>query len=106
MNEKRRHPRRNTSLQCYIEKLQEDPDRIYSRVVNQSHAGMRLVSGFQYVPGDVLKIVMDTEYSMVDIHDPVYRVGMVRWCIEQEGYCNRRYAFGVELAEKRQMSNE
>jgi len=100
MDEKRRFPRYEASLQCYIEKMFEETGRIYSNVVNRSMGGMQLVSGCQCLPGDALKIVMSSEYSLMELADPVYHVGMVRWCSEQEGFYNGIYAVGVEIAER------
>lgn len=99
MDEKRKFPRQETSQQCYIEKMHEDAGRIYSKVVNKSQFGMKLMSGCQYYPGETLKIVMSSQYSYLKIPDPDYRICRVKWCVEQEGYCNGMYVLGVEVAD-------
>jgi len=106
MYEKRKYPRQDTSLQCYVEQVRNDTNVLQARVVNQSLGGMKVINDYRYDPGETLRISLTSDDYEMNLFGDYYCTGIVRWCEEETGRNAGLYASGVELTSQMYRPNE
>jgi len=96
--DKRRSLRKVSLTKCTVERLFTNDDSLTSRVVNYSDNGLMLELDYYLQPGDAIKVRFPTDTPPAEEFPNASCIGMVRWCVRQEGSCCGMYGVGVELA--------
>lgn len=100
MDEKRRSQRRASLTRCRVDRLFSREKPFAARVINFSENGLMLEQDYPLRPGDPLTVLFEPDAPEVPILGSSTCIGMVRWCVQQEGNVGALYGVGVELARR------
>lgn len=98
MWDKRRKTRQATLERCVVNRLFLEERPLPMRVINHTNGGLMLELDTLLHPGEAISIQLpDVTREIIGL--PVEScVGLVRWCVRQDGSYGGLYGAGVELA--------
>jgi hypothetical protein len=96
--EKRRSPRKAILSNCMVKRIFLKEPLFSTKVINYSVNGLMLESDVKFLPGDAITIHFSHEIQKETSFFSEICLGLVRWCVQQDGDYGGIYGVGVELA--------
>lgn len=97
MFEKRKSPRQATWTPCTLYRMFSKGASVPSKVLNFSENGLMLELDYLLPRGTAVKVQFAENAAEIAYFGNTTCVGMVRWCVKQDGAFGGMYEVGVEL---------